>query len=422
MASVQLTIRVSTLLVAAAISLSSGQAHAQSIPLPLPPGLDLSLPDVPGLSNAITPILSGLQLPGTLANTIGTVCPLLPISSECAAVLQAVGVQVPTAQQLIANASAASTLQTNSQVIDLALSGGLLPPTESAAVLRTLSPNVTTFGVSGVSHTSHEGFQIEAPVGGRTLGFDSLDAGVTLGFRVDASKAVNLPADTLTLGLFGNYTNSEIDVDLTRTLRELGLSNAGNATLNSGSAGGYALLTTGTLYGLGLASGEFGQAKVDNGPFRSNDFGTSGFASSLLGGTILSFGPVTKVDLRGGLNYLTADADNHTGFGDLQFSDGRIEQFSGTLSARLFLTWNYGRTVVRPFVQGGLDYRFHYDNEVNIDAVQFDFDEGRTTVFGRAGIDLDIGNRSQLYLAFRADHNDDFDTVAGQAGLTIKLN
>ena len=136
----------------------------------------------------------------------------------------------------------------------------------------------------------------------------------------------------------------------------------------------------------------------------------------------MALGPLTKLDFRGGLNYLTADAENHVGFGDLRFSDGEIDQFSGALSARLFTTWNYGRTVVRPFVQGGVDYRFHYDNQVVIEDVKFSFDEGRTTVFGRAGIDFDIGNWSQLYFAVRGDHNDDFDTVAGQAGLTIRLN
>jgi hypothetical protein len=53
-----------------------------------------------------------------------------------------------------------------------------------------------------------------------------------------------------------------------------------------------------------------------------------------------------------------------------------------------------------------VDYRFHYENEIDIEAVDFSFDEGRTTLFGRVGIDFDIGDRSQVYIAFRADHND----------------
>ena len=401
-----------------AIFLGSARASSQSIDLPLLPGIELPKP----LSDAIIPILNNVQLPGNVADTISAICPTLPLSSECSALLQAVGVQAPTPQQIILNASSAATLQSNLQVADFALSGGLLPPTQSPAVLQTLSPTLTSFGISGVSHTSHDGFQIEGPIGGRTLGFDSLDIGVTLGFRVDASKALTLPADTLTLGVFGNYTNSDIDVDSSQAFRELGLTNVGDATLNNGSVGGYLLLTNGAFYGLGLASGEFGEARVDDGPFQSSNFDTSGFASSLLGGALLSLGPLTKIDFRGGLNYLTANAESHVGFGDLRFSDGEIDQFSGAFSARLFATWEYGRTVVRPFVQGGVDYRFHYDNHVEIEGVKFSFDEGLATVFGRAGVDFDIGNRSQLYFAVRADHNEDFDTVAGQAGLTIRLN
>jgi outer membrane autotransporter protein len=128
------------------------------------------------------------------------------------------------------------------------------------------------------------------------------------------------------------------------------------------------------------------------------------------------------VDFRLGLNYLDAEAENHFGFGDLRVSGARIDQFSGSAAARIFSVWQCERMVVRPFLQGGVDYRFHYDNEVNIENVNFAFEEGRTTIFGRAGVDLDIGERWQAYAAFRADHNDDFDTIAGQAGLTIRLN
>jgi len=415
--------------------LAVSPAIAQSADVTLPElgplfdGLDLQ--DTVGnlLPNSILPVLSALELPGVIADAVGQSCPSLPLSSRCSNLLQAFAVQGPAAQQVIANAAAASNLQTSRQVVDFALSGilveGLVSPSQSAAVLRAVSPSVTSFGISGVSHTSHDGFVVETPhtAIGRTPGFDSLDAGITLGVRVDASKAVNLPTDSLTVGLFGNYTNSDIDVDSNAVLREFGFKNAGDATLNSGSGGGYGLLTNGKIYGLALASGEFGRATVNDGVLNSRtDFDTSGFASALFGGVVLPAGARAKLDLRGGLNYLTARAEDHTGFGDIRFSDGRIDQFSGTLSARLFAALNYGRTVVRPFVQGGVDYRFHYENEIDIEAVDFSFDEGRTTLFGRVGIDFDIGDRSQVYLAFRADHNEDFDTVAGQAGLTFKLN
>ena len=77
---------------------------------------------------------------------------------------------------------------------------------------------------------------------------------------------------------------------------------------------------------------------------------------------------------------------------------------------------------MRPFVQGGVDYRFHYENEIEVENVKFSFDEGPTTLFGRVGMDFDIGDRAQAYVAFRGDHNEDFDTLAGQVGFTVKLN
>jgi len=413
------------------LALSSARAQTVDLPAlgPLLDGLDLPNTVDNLLPNSVLPILGALELPGVVADVVAQTCPSLPLSSECGEVLQALALQGPAAQQVVANAVAASNVQTSRQIVDFALSGilieGLVSPTQTAAVLRTLSPTVTSFGISGISHTSHDGFEVESPrtAVGRTPGFDSLDAGITLGVRIDASKAVNLPSDSLSLGIFGNYTNSDIDVDSNPLLREFGFRNAGDTTLNSGSAGGYGLLTNGKIYGLALASGEFGKASVNDGLYRSHtDFDTSGFSSALFGGVVLPAGSVAKVDLRGGLNYLTARAEDHIGFADIRFSDGRIDQFSGTLSARLFAALNYGRTVVRPFVQGGVDYRFHYENEIDIANVDFSFDEGRTTVFGRVGIDFDIGDRSQVYLAFRADHNEDFDTIAGQAGLTFKLN
>jgi len=202
----------------------------------------------------------------------------------------------------------------------------------------------------------------------------------------------------------------------------VGITHAGDASLNSGSAGGYAVLKNGRVYGLVLGSGEFGNASVRDALLDSHaDFDVSGFSSSAAGGVVLRAGPGMKLDLRSGLNYLTTRADKHTDSVGITFGEGQIDQFSGTLSARLFGAWNYGKTVVRPFLQGGVDYRFHYENEIVVENVKFAFDEGPTPLFGRVGMDFEIGDYVQTYLAFRADHNDDFDTVAGQLGLTVKL-
>src|ERR1700730_2043436 len=46
--------------------------------------------------------------------------------------------------------------------------------------------------------------------------------------------------------------------------------NAGDASLTSGSGGGYTLLTNGRIYGLALASGEFGSASGDDAILHSH--------------------------------------------------------------------------------------------------------------------------------------------------------
>jgi hypothetical protein len=416
-------------------TLCSGSLQSEGCTAALGNTLSGALEKLPleALGNALpeltTPVISALELPGDVAGVVGRTCTSVPLSTECANLLKGLALQGPAAQQAVSNAAALSNLQTSRQITDFALSEvvveGLVPATDSAAVLRTVSPSVTSFGISGVSHTSHDGFVVESPHPGtaRTPEFDSLDAGITLGMRFDASKALNLPTDSLTVGLFGNYTNSDIDLGSNAVLRKFGFRNAGDASLNSGSGGGYTLLTNGRIYGLALASGEFGSASVDDAILNSHSgFDTTGFASSVIGGVVLPAGPATKFDFRAGLNYLAARADNHTDSAQIHFRDGKVDESSGTLSVRLFSTWNRGQTVMRPFVQGGVDYRFHYENEIEVENVKFSFDEGRTTLFGRVGMDFDIGHHAQAYVAFRADHNEDFDTVAGQVGLTVKLN
>lgn len=381
------------------------------------------------LPELVTPIISALDLPADVASVVGSTCTSLPLSTACANLLNGLVLQGPAAQQVVTNAVALSNLQTNRQITDFALSDavgdGLVPASDSAAVLRTISPAVKSFAISGVSHTDHDGFVVKSPraINARTPEFDTLDAGITLGMRFDASKALNLPVDSLTGGVFGSYTNSDLDFDSNAVLRKFGFRNAGDASLNSGSGGGYTLLTNGRIYGLALASGEFGSASVHDAILDSNsDFDTAGFASSLIGGVVLPAGPTAKFDLRAGLNYLAVRADNHTDSAQIDFRDGKVDEFCGTFSGRLFTTWIRGRTVVRPFVQGGVDYRFHYENQVEVENVEFSFEEGRTTLFGRVGMDFDIGDRAQAYVAFRGDHNEDFDTVAGQVGFTLKLN
>jgi len=400
--------------------LSPGAAYAQAIDLPV------DLPNVDLLFLHLDPdeILSALN-PQTAAEILNR-CTPVP-QGNCLNILNSVGDAISSPQQAVTSSLAATTIQTNQQIADFALTSvdTLFPAFQSGAVVNSLSPVATTFGISGVSATSHDGFEIDSPrsARGRTPKFDSLDAGGTLGLRFDASQAFGWSSDTLTMGIFGNYTSTDIDFESTPQLRALGITKTGDASLNTGSAGGYALLTNGNVYGLAIGSGEFGDASLkDNVIHSRSSFDTSGFSSAMIGGVVIPAWSRTKLDVRGGLNYLSATGDSHVDTAGISFSDGELQEFSGTISGRLFQTWEYENSIIRPFVQVGVDHRFSYENEVRVEGIKYSFDEGDDTLFGRIGIDVDVGNRVQAYLAFRGDHNEDFDTAAGQVGLTLRLN
>ena len=164
-------------------------------------------PEVLGSSSKVTtPIIGALDLPADVASVVGLTCTPLPLSTECANLLNGLALQGPAAQQVVTNAVALANVQTNRQITDFALSNavvdGLVPASDTAAVLRTISPVVKSFAISGVSH-GNNGCVVKSPrtINVRTPEFDSLDAGITLGMRFDASKALNLPVNSLTVGI-----------------------------------------------------------------------------------------------------------------------------------------------------------------------------------------------------------------------------
>jgi outer membrane autotransporter protein len=77
---------------------------------------------------------------------------------------------------------------------------------------------------------------------------------------------------------------------------------------------------------------------------------------------------------------------------------------------------------MRPFVQTGVTQRFAYENELKINGDKFSFDDADTTVFARAGLDFDVGDTTQAYLAVRGDASEDLQSIAAQVGITFKLD
>jgi outer membrane autotransporter protein len=277
--------------------------------------------------------------------------------------------------------------------------------------------------VSGYKHREHDGFSVvsSAPLAsGKTPGFDEDHYGLTLGTRFDGSALFDAPARSVTLGVLANYTHTEIDVDAPAALP---LSKGGSAEVDSWSVGGYGLVTDGRRYGLLTVTGTYGSPETDNAVLPATaDFNNFGLATSAMTGILLSAGGNTKLDLRGGLTYVNATSNDYSDSNGISFTDARMEEFSGSLSARLFGVVQAEGYTLRPFVQTGLSHRFHYENELNIDGESFSFDEADSSVFARAGLDFNVDNSTQAYLAIRGDASEDYRSVEGQVGVTFKLD
>jgi hypothetical protein len=278
------------------------------------------------------------------------------------------------------------------------------------------------FMVSGYKYLAHDGYSVSSsfgPATGKGPEFEEDNYGLTLGTRFDGSDIFGTEKGSVTFGVLANYTHTDIDVGVPSP--SLPIFKSGSASIDSWSVGGYGMVTDGQRYGLLTVTGTFGSPETDNAIAATADYGTFGFAASAMSGVLVPVGGA-KLDLRGGLNYLHASSDDFTDSLGSRYTDARMEEFSGSLSARLFGVMRVDDYNVRPFVQGGVNHRFHYENEITVDDATFAFDDADTSIFGRAGIDFDVDKAIQAHLAVRGDASEDFTAIAAQVGITFKLD
>jgi hypothetical protein len=303
----------------------------------------------------------------------------------------------------------------NSNLMDQIVSVGPGGSPGSSGILATTTP----FMISGVSRTQHDGFGIDSKFAdGRAPGFDATSYGFTPAVRWDASGLFGLPKGKVAMGVFGNYTHSDIDI---KTSDILGLANKLRA--DNWSAGGFAMATTGKIYVSGVVMGSFGSADavgqlLDTG----HKIDTSGFSSAVTAGLLVPVSGNTKLDFSAKLNYTDSTTDNFTDRLNYSYTDSRVADLDGTLAAKLFTVIPDQNQTWRPFIQGGVTQRFFNTNEIKVEGYKFAFTDDNTTYFGRGGVDLEMGHSLQGFVAVRGDLNSDVSVVSGQAGLTWKLN
>ncbi|NJM33508.1 MAG: autotransporter domain-containing protein [Rhodomicrobium sp.] len=299
----------------------------------------------------------------------------------------------------IANTTAAIGAGITQDIIAGALDGDVQPETSGLGPLTAGTPGLWASGfmVSGYKWTTHDGFTSKSALGsGKTPEFDEENYGLTIGTRFDGSEFFGAAPRTVTLGVMGNYTHTD---DRYRRFAKFPRLSTGSATVDSFSAGGFGLVTDGRQYALFTVVGTYGSPETETRLIlpTNAEFDTFGVTTSAMGGVVLSLGE-SKLDLRGGLTYTHATADDYTDSGGAEFTDAEIQEFSGSVSARLFSVIRATDYTMRPFVQTGVTQRFDYENELKVDGVKFSFDDADTTVFAaRVSISMSETRRKPIW-------------------------
>lgn len=346
---------------------------------------------------------------------------LPPVADRLNSTLQNLGLL----SQTFATASMVASKVTQ-DIISAALDGDITPDSVGVSPITVAGAgvNASSFMVSGYKGVSHDGFSVSSEFGsvsGKTPEFDEDNYGLTIGTRFDGSEFFGAPARSVVLGLIGNYTHTDIEVGAPAGFP--GLSKSGSADVDSWSLGAFGLVTDGQHYGLLTVTGTYGTPETSSTVVPAEaEFDSFGVATSAVAGVLVPVGAETKIDLRGGVNFVHAASDDYEDSIDTLYTDGQMEEFSGSVSARIFTVLQGSDYNLRPFVQGGLTHRFHYENELKVNGETFNFDDADTSAFARAGVDFSVGEATQAYLAVRGDASEDFEAIAAQVGMTFKLD
>jgi hypothetical protein len=286
---------------------------------------------------------------------------------------------------------------------------------------ETFNSGMSVFTYSGVSELRHQGLTVISPEGkSRGPSFKSASKGLTAGVRLDASSLLGAPRNTVTFGTFGNLTTAHLTVNGDGETDE---DEAGGGHVNTYAAGFYTLVNLGQFYLLGMADYSWGHLDFANSVTGAKSaFDTSGVLASAMAGTVMPLPGGLRADFRIGLTYAHSEAADYYDTHGFRYHDGSVDNLAASASAKLFATYASDGVVLRPFAQFGASQQFDYSNKVTVEAVPYDFDDARTSVFGRLGVDIEHSQAWQSYVAIRADVSPDSQVLAGQVGLTLKLD
>lgn len=328
-------------------------------------------------------------------------------------------VSTAAVQSTAVTATEAVTTQVQQVVEDGAelKSGESMNGALSAVQHYGLRNGLSVFTVSGISRMRHDGFTISTPDKSfKSSAFESIAYGLTVGTRWDASKQFDLTANKLIFGAFGNGSLTDLSVGGDDDLL------VGNGQVTSFTAGGYSLYNAQPFYLLGIASYSWAWSDMDgNGDYGDMSVQSDGYLLSGNIGALLPMGQAS-LDLRVGTTFSEGFVANYTDGNGAFYSDAELREVNGSASAKLVFTEKFEQMTLRPFVQAGVNQRLDQTNEVVIDGIAHNFDDADFSVFGRVGIDINHTDQIQSYFAMRGEKSEDREEIAGQLGLTFKLD
>ncbi len=298
------------------------------------------------------------------------------------------------------------------------------PVFNSAGYLDNSAPTGVFWNSVSARYVDHDGYSVSSLTGsGQALGFESKQYNVMPGTLFDVTDALGLKKGAVKIGAFGGVGRSFIDFKSNSALRSVGITEPGEARVDSLTGGLYGLGIYDNFYGAVAVSGGWGRADVKNHVLSaSSEYDTNDIVVGGIAGMIVPLGGATRLDFRSRLDWSKGRSEAHTDTLGIAYGTAETEVFAGSIEMRLFTEIAMQGMKLRPFIHGGIRHQFDFDSDLTIAGTKFEFSNEDTSGFAKAGVDFALTDKTQSYISARTDFAEDYWSVTGQFGFIYSLN
>lgn len=276
------------------------------------------------------------------------------------------------------------------------------------------------------SNQDGTGYSASGPgidVTGDTAGFSSTECSVIGSVAFDFSEAEIFGAGSqFSVGLFGGYANLDIDFDLTDAAAALDITEGNHSKNNSWLVGGYATVVKDGFYAVGSGAYMAGKTEItDRIEAAFADYDNSAYSASLTVGKYMALSGTWNIDVRGGLQYVDHTGDAFVDSVGNEFSESKVNYWQGQVSVGLFGAIPVNDVIYRPYVRAGISSKFGGESTINVNGVDFDFDNDDVLFNTSAGVNVLLSEKLNLNTEIFGDFGSDETTVGGKIGLKYQF-